>query len=459
MPSPIFLPATSERLERMYQQLQANPGYRALLDSNVSIFGAIDDHDYGINNGDKTFVYKRESAVAFTKFLGLHPERDAMARRAHEGHGIYGVQLYDFERRVGLELVPEAEAGLDPDVESTAGSHHLSSKSVAVFVLDVRSHKTPWASKIPDSYYPDPKGDFLGERQWQWLEEALSRSRAAVNIVVQGLQVHPDRYSDGNIAEAWSRFPAAQHRLYQALLQPNVRAPMLVSGDVHMAELMQKDCHKPGQEWKPLVEITTSGMTHSWGGPNVCSTPSRTCRLPYIKWASKIAMRFAHWIGPWTELLVKNDEALDPGQKGLQYTLDLNFAEFEFDWDHKQVIVRILGKGQQLLLAKAWTLDELSGREHHVQPQLVSKDQIAKVHHSLADMGVLGDPRGSNEWICVNHRGLPNPIHRAVSMVASVMFLATVTIGLPSLAFIGCIVVLMRLLRRMRQTPKRQKKD
>lgn len=464
LPSPIFVPATPERLAQLYQQLQSQPGYRALLDSNVSIFGAIDDHDYGINNGDKTYVYKRESAMAYTKFLGLDPEQSAMARRAHDGHGIYGVQLYDFERALGDELVPEEESGLDPDVTFDAATDTpFSAQSVAIFVLDVRSHKTPWATRIPSSYYPDPQGDFLGERQWRWLEEGLRRSRASVNIIVQGLQVHPDRYPDGNIAEAWSRFPTAQQRLYQALLQPNVQAPMIVSGDVHMAQLMKKECHQPQAGWKPLVEITTSGMTHAWGAKNVCSTPSRTCRLSYIKWASKTAMHFSHWFSPWTDLLIKKggEDSDTAGKDGLQYSLDLNFAEFEFDWDQKQVVVRILGEDEHIHLAKVWSLDELNGKGPSGQPRFVNNDyHIAKVRRSLEDLGVLESAvNNSNDWICVNYRGLPNPVHRVVAMASSVLALATLTTILPSMVLIAIVVVLMRQLRTWRRTPKRRKQD
>lgn len=79
---------------------------------------------------------------------------------------------------------------------------------------------------------------------------------------------------DGNLVEDWSRFPKAQHRLYQTMLSSGVRAPILVSGDVHMAELLRRDCRRrlvPDvhnnnnnkynySASRMLLELTVSGM-------------------------------------------------------------------------------------------------------------------------------------------------------------------------------------------------------
>ena len=73
------------------------------------------------------------------------------------------------------------------------------------------------------------------------------------------------------MVEDWSRFPAAQHRLYQTILSSGVAAPILVSGDVHMAELLRRDCrrrHLPNSDSteplysasRMLLEVTVSGM-------------------------------------------------------------------------------------------------------------------------------------------------------------------------------------------------------
>ena len=203
--------ATPEYLHELFSKQLEIESYKQLLEEDygggrISIFGAIDDHDYGINNGDKTFPFRKENGVEFTRFLGLTKESSAMARRAEEGLGVYGVQVYDFSSSLANpRLLTDEEAGLDPDV--TPGTDRsgasITNQLVAVFVLDIRSNKTPWTKTFPERYSIDPDGDFLGEDQWRWFEEAIGRSNASVNIVVSGIQVHAPWFYDSNKVENW----------------------------------------------------------------------------------------------------------------------------------------------------------------------------------------------------------------------------------------------------------------
>jgi hypothetical protein len=77
----------------------------------------------------------------------------------------------------------------------------------------------------------------------------------------------------------------------------------------------------------------------------------------------KMGMHWAHLSRAWTDL-VNTDQVQDGGRKGLQYALDRNFGEFEFDWDKGTVTVRVLGDNldhRQVLLSTSWSLDLLSG--------------------------------------------------------------------------------------------------
>jgi PhoD-like phosphatase len=176
-----------------------------------------------------------------------------MRQRALAGEGVYGVKLFDFARPVGQQEVPERQAGIDIDSALGPPLNLYSNQTVAVFVLDVRTSKSPWKR-----FQPDFEGDFLGEKQWQWFEKSIRRSRAAVNVVVNGLQVHANRFPDGNVAESWSQFPKAQQRLFDTVLA--LESPVvLISGDVHMAQLLRKDCVRKGdmRRRRSLVEMTT----------------------------------------------------------------------------------------------------------------------------------------------------------------------------------------------------------
>jgi hypothetical protein len=47
--------ATPLMLKELYTEQIEHAGYRALLERNVTILGALDDHDYGTNNGDSEY--------------------------------------------------------------------------------------------------------------------------------------------------------------------------------------------------------------------------------------------------------------------------------------------------------------------------------------------------------------------------------------------------------------------
>lgn len=226
-------------------------------DLSILLVRTCADHDFGCNNADRTYEFKYESGLAFVDFLD-EPDVSPMRQRAQAGHGVYGVKVFDFARPRGNQEVPDWEAGVDVDVALGPPSDLYSNQTVAIFVLDVRTEKTPW-KKGSDRYRPDYEGDFLGERQWQWFEKSIRRSRAAVNVIVNGLQVHAHRFPDGNVAESWAQYPRAQQRLFDAVLQDSVESPILVSGDVHMAQLMRKDCARKGEHRarRSLVEMTT----------------------------------------------------------------------------------------------------------------------------------------------------------------------------------------------------------
>ena len=354
-----------------------------------------------------------------------------MGKRARE-HGVYGVKLVDFSRPFGSQVLSEREAGIDPDVEVKDGEQvTYSSRSVAIFVLDVRSWKTPWTKQSLD-----PTGDFLGERQWRWLEEALSRSKAAVNIVVQGLQVHADRHPVANVAEAWSRFPRAQQRLYDLLLEQDVPS-ILVSGDVHMAELMRKDCRK-GDKVKSLTEVTTSGMTHSWG-TLYCSRPTSNflCRYSYANWVLKQSMHFAHFINPLNDIIISD-------QGKMQYSLELNFAEFEFDWDKNAVIVRILGEDGVELLNAEWSLEDLKQGLPGSQVQEKDYQTVDKAYNEL------GIP--ARQWTCVNYRGVAHPYHRPLALTLTFLMPITMLLAPMIAALVICTMIVKLMFRRGKPT-------
>jgi alkaline phosphatase D len=128
-------------------------------------------------------------------------------------------------------------------------------------------------------YHKDPydqvDGDFLGEAQWEWLEKELYESKASFNVIVSGIQVLPeDRFFGG---ENWHRFPQQRLRLLHLILKSNAKGVVLLSGDVHFAEINQIQCDGGTSRRSIITEVTNSGMTHSWD-----HNPSSNSKWPSI---------------------------------------------------------------------------------------------------------------------------------------------------------------------------------
>ena len=357
------------------------------------------------------------------KFLG-QPKESLMSRRVQAGRGVYGVKLFDFARPEGFQEVPDEEAMIDPDLDGIMNNTTYSNRSVAVFVLDVRSNKSPW-KKGSEAYFTDYEGDFLGEHQWIWFEKAIARSQAAVNVVVSGLQFHSNMVPNPNWAEGWDKFPRAQQRLFNALLQDGVQAPILISGDVHMTQLARKDCQQVDgrsatrrRQKRSLIEMTTSGMTHSWGTVSSPPLSNPKQRPSFYEWYERFVlsttMHILHYTSPWTSLLKSEPIPMvdglypnggqDGAKVGLQYSLEKNFGELEFDWSQRTVTMRSIGETPSAppLLSASWSLDQLNGVDPI--PGSLLNDQ----EYLIAAGSYKKRPATAavySEWMCLNHRG------------------------------------------------------
>lgn len=433
------------------------------METNVTVFGTVDDHDMGMNNADETYEFKKESGLEFLRFTGEDHE-SPVYKRTKKGYGVYGVKVFDFDDdRISSDyLLSDEEAGIDPDVITARSKavNNVSTKSddmkevqnkrVAIFFLDVRTNRTPWKKGL-DAWRPNYDGDFLGDRQWEWFEKALGNSDASVNVIVNGLQAHSYRHPNANLAEVWANAPTSRQRLYDTIIESGAQAPILVSGDVHMSQLMRKDCwqkendanadgHSPSDtHTRPLIEFTTSGMTHSWGTTYTSSQKFHNNWLRYYPMhiMSVTLMSIAHWILPMPDLIDSSHATkknLERGEAstdlnsnrlfenggaegaatGKQYAMDLNFGEIEFDFDNRIASIRALGKDINAppLLSATYSFDQLSGTRH-------MPGAIANIT-SYGDLGgVLMDgniiPEGLNT--CMNHRGPPDYVQLTAAVI------------------------------------------
>ena len=228
-------------MEEKYRKLKRNQAYKT-FSTPRTILGTWDDHDYGVNDGGLEFPKKAESQQLFLDFLDVSTESE---RRTREG-------VYHSE-----EFIAD-------------------NKRIKIYVLDTRYFRTE-LTKNPDINNPDKPyrryvpnthddGTILGEKQWVWLEDEISQSEADFNIFVSSIQFLSAEHG----WETWGNMPNEVEKLENLLVQYNLKNAIILSGDRHISDFSSKEIK--GLNY-PLIDFTSSGMTHSsrnnLGEPNI----------------------------------------------------------------------------------------------------------------------------------------------------------------------------------------------
>jgi alkaline phosphatase D len=261
--------ASAEQLRATYESMKHRPDYVSFR-KRFPIIGVWDDHDYGLNNGNSSMITRDDSQKIFLDFVD---EPMDSARRSQKG--IYWSYTYG---PVG--------------------------KRVKVILLDVRFH----ADSVWDGL--KRQGDLLGEEQWKWFENEISDSDAQVHVVVSGIQVIPP---DKPIQEKWGLWPLSRERLFKLFQKHQPSGALLLSGDIHYAEVHTIDVCLPrdqsgSQKAYRVGEVTSSGMSHT------CMTQA----------------------GKACPVVVKHTMTSQYLRRGPY--LEFNYGMIEIDWDKRQVV-------------------------------------------------------------------------------------------------------------------------
>jgi alkaline phosphatase D len=113
---------------------------------------------------------------------------------------------------------------------------------VSLNVLDTRQYRDDQA--CGDRYKPDCEGrldmsrTLLGVEQERWLLDGLAGSGARWNLIAQQVMMSPMmlRNAEGvetHSMDTWDGYPGARQRLLNAFASPEVRSPVVLTGDVH----------------------------------------------------------------------------------------------------------------------------------------------------------------------------------------------------------------------------------
>jgi alkaline phosphatase D len=181
-----------------------------------------DDHDFGPNDMGSEYILKEQSRKVFMSYW-------ANPSYGEDGKGIY-----------------------------TKISH----ADVDIFMLDDRTWRSPDAS--PDSLngMPNPAKKMFGDRQMQWLKDALTGSSATFKVIATGSQILNPR----SPFDCFRKFPVEYHELMRFLKEQKIRGVIFLTGDRHHSEVIRVE----GLTGYPLFDVTVSPLTsgtHLFGGP------------------------------------------------------------------------------------------------------------------------------------------------------------------------------------------------
>jgi alkaline phosphatase D len=215
------------KMKADYEKVRKHPVYSQLA-AKTPITGTWDDHDYGKNDAGAEWEKKEEAKTILLDFLGVSEDDE---RRKREG--VYFSEM----------------------IQAGKGKIKLIS-------LDTRYFRSPLNnSPDPDkSYEPWPEGHegtLLGDTQWAWLEEELKDDTADFTLIVSSIQFLSKEHG----WEKWYNFPSEVEKMRELLKSAQARNIIFLSGDRHLGEVSVDPEAGLGY---PLVDFTSSGMTHTW---------------------------------------------------------------------------------------------------------------------------------------------------------------------------------------------------
>jgi alkaline phosphatase D len=195
---------------------RATPVLQAFM-ASMPQYAIWDDHDFGPNDADKSYIFKEQSRAVFKSYW-MNPSF------GEKNEGIYT---------------------------------KLSWSDVDFFLLDDRYFRS--SDDLPDSIngQPNQEKTFYGKQQLDWLKNALLFSKATFKIIVTGSQaLNPlSKY------ECLQHYPYEYHQLLDFISDQKMDGILFLTGDRHHSEVIRL----PRAEKYPLYDITVSPLTSGIG--------------------------------------------------------------------------------------------------------------------------------------------------------------------------------------------------
>jgi alkaline phosphatase D len=205
-----------------------------------------DDHDFGENDAGGDYPRKEESRQVFLDFWS---EPAGSPRRNRDG--VYASYVFGPPGKRVQVILPDLRYNRMPLLKLDLGGAGYEAWARARVAAGL---------ELPGPYMrnPDHGATMLGERQWQWLEQQLAVP-ADLRLFGSSVQV----LADFTGWESWACFPRDRERLIDLIRRKDANGVVLLSGDVHYAELSKLDVNVPYTLW----DLTSSGLTEEWRVP------------------------------------------------------------------------------------------------------------------------------------------------------------------------------------------------
>jgi len=171
-----------------YRRQRDVPTLQPIL-HNVSNLAVWDDHDYGLNNHNRTNPIKEGGYEVFQEYW------------ANPSYGLSDVKGVFFSFTWG---------------------------QVEFFFIDDRWYRDP--DEDPDT----PAKTMLGSGQYEWLTAGLEKSTAVFKVLVSGSGFSVEKGAGG---DSWAAFLNERNRLFDFIRDHQVSGVVLMSGDTHIGEL------------------------------------------------------------------------------------------------------------------------------------------------------------------------------------------------------------------------------
>ena len=201
---------SKQGMQHRYSHLRRLPELQVLLGA-CPHYAIWDDHDYGPNDADGSWIHKDWAAETFEDFW------------PNPSHGL-------------------------PDLGGAGITTQFRFHDVDFFLMDNRTFRVN-----PDNATRTPK--MLGDAQLDWLISALQYSKAPFKVVAIGGQV----VSDFAAYENFAMFEEERATLFSRIRDEGIHGVVFLTGDRHSSELSALEV-QPGQT---LLDFTCSALTSS----------------------------------------------------------------------------------------------------------------------------------------------------------------------------------------------------